>query len=227
MLYQKRFGITLNEYTLYLDVGYSLAQPQKRPEPQDFLTHAPIQRDITDYHHKVPQTPPWQQQQTNNWSGNQQQQQQQVYPTNEAHRRNDQWSGQQRPNSPQYDAFQMGGAQYPGAGAKQWSGQKPLDFTSVNQPQQKMFPMDGAQPKGGGAWQWSDQQSQLSATPPRQAMQAWGEDHRQQSNETTKPQSPVTKSEVAKKVPLKSKRELGELIMYVHTVCTSEFHHIH
>jgi len=101
----------LNEYTLYLDVGYSLAQSQKHPEPQDFLTHAPIQRDMIDYHHKAPQIPPWQQQ-ANNWSGNQQQQQQQqqVYPTNEAHRMNDQWSGQQQPNPPQHDVFQMGGA---------------------------------------------------------------------------------------------------------------------
>jgi len=63
----------------------------------------------------------------------------------------------------------------------------------VNQLQQ-MFQMHGAQPKGGGARQWSDQQSQLFATPPQQVLQAWGEDHRQQSNETTEPQSPVVLS---------------------------------
>lgn len=215
-------------------VGQSLAAEQKS-KPVDttgFRTDIGPRRDM----HQAPPPLPHQNV-AQNWSGNQQQQQpqQQTQPMNNRtsgtqHGGGAHYAGGGSPLGGGGSPFGVGGSPFgPGGGAQRRSQELKSPPIKSQPQQQDQYPMGGGpqyaggrerQRSGqqqminsltymGGDQRWSGHQ-QPSATPPKNVMQAWGENQRQQSNESTQPRSPAPKPEATKKIPVKSRKELGK-----------------
>lgn len=214
----------LHNYYISMFLCFStVVQP---PQTSAFV-QKPKQSDALHFHTTVSpgvmnQAPPQHQQNVNhNWSGNQPQQhqqqqlQQQMRPIDEYRMDHQNMAG-------------MGGAHHAGGGVQRWSNEvapqpvrnqqsrqdsnpmgggaqgvggwdRQVSANSPTHPQQNMLPMGGVQQRP----------DQSSATPPKKMMRAWGENQRQQSNESTQPQSPAAKPK--KTAVVKSQKELRKL----------------